>query len=330
MAWIGCMSICIYWKNKDNHIIMKVRIMNKNVSVIIPSYNRAHVLDRTIPTYIQDITLEVIVVDDGSDDNTKEKVKKLHEKFEAVKYIGFKEHKGLPFAKNVGIKKARGKYIFFGDDDAVLYKGTLRRLRDAIETFPADIAGANGSYASCMQDIRNLDQYIQNQFTQSFDTNCIADFNTGWFNYDYKIETITEGLYIMSPFLIKAELTKDIKFDPSFIVNAAREDMDYLVRQAKKGRKMVYVPDAYEIDLPRTFVRGGGSHSIDQWKNCIYSVRNNNYFINRHYEFLKSKGYISVNKWEAKWNFCIYMIWTGYLWRKLCSACRRLKENVYI
>lgn len=282
--------------------------MDKNVSVIIPSYNRAHVLHKTIPTYIQDITLEVIIVDDGSTDDTKAKVQEIHEKYKVVKYICLRGHKGLPYAKNAGVRKAAGKYIFFGDDDAVLYEGTLRRLRNAIENYPADIAGANGSYAEHMRQIRNIDRYITEYYTKPFDEKCIADFNTGNFTYNYKINLITEGLYVMSPFLIKAEFAKGMKFDTGYIVNAAREDMDYLIRQAKQGRRMVYVPDTYEIDLPRSYVKGGGSNSLKQWKNCIYSIRNNNYFINKHYNYLKEQGYITVSKWKAKTNFACLMI----------------------
>ena len=277
--------------------------MDRNVSVIIPSYNRAHVLHRTIPTYIQNITLEVIIVDDGSDDNTRAIVRKLHEEFKLVKYIRLNAHKGLPYAKNAGVYKARGKYIFFGDDDAVLYEGTLFRLREAIEKLPADIAGTNGSYATHMQQIRYMDRYISEQFVKKFNTKCIVDLNTGNFCYDYKIDEITEGLYAMSPFLIKAEFAKTMKFDVSYIANAAREDMDYLVRQPKQVRKMIYVPDTYEIDLPRSYVKGGGSHTLKQWENDFFMIRNNNYFINRHYDFLKEKGYISVSKRKAKWNF---------------------------
>lgn len=293
-------------------------MMEQNVSVIIPSYNRSHVLDKTVPTYIQDVTLEVIIVDDGSNDDTMAKVRKLHEKYKSVKYIQLKEHKGLPHAKNTGVYKAKGKYIFFGDDDAVLYEGTLRRLRDAIEHYPADIAGANGSYAGNMWQIKNIDKYIRKYYTRPFDTNCIADFNTGNFVYNYKIDVVTEGLYVMSPFLIRAELAKDSKFDTRYIVNAAREDMDYLVRQAKKGRKMIYVPDTYEIDLPRSCVKGGGSHSLKPWKNCVYTIRNNNYFLDRHYDYLKEQGYITVKKRIAKWNFGSYMVRSVYRsWRRL-------------
>lgn len=279
-------------------------MIKKNVSVIIPSYNRSHLLSETVPTYIQDVTLEVIIVDDGSSDDTREKVGEIHDEFKIVKYIRLKEHKGLPYARNVGISKAKGEYIFFGGDDAVLYDGSLRRLRDAVEEFPADIAGANVSYATDMKQIRNLEQYIKSHFKRTFDTDCIVDFNTGVFVYNYKFDTIKEGLYAMSPFLIKAEYAKDTKFDVGYIGTAAREDTDYLVRQAKKGRKMVHVPDTYEIDLPRSYVRGGGCHTMKSWKNNMYNVRNNNYFIDRHYDYLKEHGYLSVSKRQQKWTNC--------------------------
>lgn len=272
----------------------------KNVSVIVCSYNRSHVLEETIPTYIQDITLEVIVVDDGSSDATREKVRELHNKYKEVKYIRLKENKGLPYARNVGISRAKGEYIFFGDDDAVLYDDTLHQLRNAIENYPADIAGANGSYATDIKQIRNLEQYIKTHFKREFDTNCMLNFNTGICTFDYKFDKVKEGLYIMSSFLIKAEYAKDTKFDVGYIGTAAKEDTDYLVRQAKKGRKMVYVPDTYEIDLPRSYVGGGGCHTMKLWRSYMYNLRNDLYFINRHYDYLKEHGYLSISKRKHK------------------------------
>ncbi|HAN1956892.1 glycosyltransferase, partial [Escherichia coli] len=52
----------------------------KNVSIIIPSYNRAHILKEVIPSYFQDETLEVIVINDGSTDNTNSVLAELKEK----------------------------------------------------------------------------------------------------------------------------------------------------------------------------------------------------------------------------------------------------------
>lgn len=65
-------------------------MVQKNVTVIIPSFNRAHILYKTIPSYIQDVTLEVIVVDDGSDDYTQKAVANLQRKYKEIKYIRLK------------------------------------------------------------------------------------------------------------------------------------------------------------------------------------------------------------------------------------------------
>jgi len=274
--------------------------MKKNVSVIIPTYNRAHVLHKTIPSYIQNITLEIIIVDDGSKDYTRNVVRHLHQKYPQIKYIGLKKHRGLPYAKNIGVKRAKGNYIYFGDDDACLYQGTLLRLRDALEKFPADIAGANGSYATDINQILHMDKYIEQYFVKPFQGRCIVDFNSGKFDYNYKIEEITEGLFVMSCFMIRSECTKEIQFDIGYIGNAAREDMDYLLQQAKYGRKMVYVPDAYEIDIPRSIVKKGGSHDYKLWEIVIFTIRNHYYFLKKHYDYLKQEGYVSVSCTKAK------------------------------
>ena len=51
--------------------------MEKCVSVIVPSYNRAHLLKKTIPSYIQENVGEVIIVDDASTDNTFDVINEL-------------------------------------------------------------------------------------------------------------------------------------------------------------------------------------------------------------------------------------------------------------
>lgn len=90
------------------------------VSVIIPSYNRADmVLDAVRSVQAQTFSdWELIVVDDGSKDNTREVIGGLAD--ERIRYI-YQENKGLPGARNTGIRHARGEWIAFLDsDDAYL------------------------------------------------------------------------------------------------------------------------------------------------------------------------------------------------------------------
>jgi len=67
--------------------------------------------------------LEVLIIDDGSTDNTKEIIDKFSDK--RVKYIKLKENLGSSNARNIGIKMATGKYISFQDSDDIFYPNKL-------------------------------------------------------------------------------------------------------------------------------------------------------------------------------------------------------------
>lgn len=88
------------------------------VSVIIPCYNQGRFLAQAIGS-VQSQTyrdIEVIVVDDGSNDNTRE----VAQSFQRVRYL--RQHNaGLSAARNAGIRESRGQFLVFLDADDVLY-----------------------------------------------------------------------------------------------------------------------------------------------------------------------------------------------------------------
>ena len=87
------------------------------VSVIIPTWNRAHMLKRAIQSALNETLapLEILLCDDGSTDNTFEIVKSLNNP--KVKWIGGK-HSGLPaVVRNRGIKESKGDWLAFLDSD---------------------------------------------------------------------------------------------------------------------------------------------------------------------------------------------------------------------
>ena len=97
------------------------------VSVIIPTYNRAGTLIRSV----QSVTgqsysdWELIIVDDGSTDNTKEMLEPLLRQDVRLRYIGCPENKGQAAARNTGIQAAQGAYIAFQDSDDVWVYGQM-------------------------------------------------------------------------------------------------------------------------------------------------------------------------------------------------------------
>lgn len=89
------------------------------VSVIIPTYNRSHLLPRAIDSVLSQTftNFELIIIDDGSTDGTKEVVSKYQKKDNRIKYIKHEINMGGNKARNTGIKSSRGDYISFLDSD---------------------------------------------------------------------------------------------------------------------------------------------------------------------------------------------------------------------
>lgn len=90
---------------------------NSLISVIIPTYNRAHLISRAIGSVINQTytNWELLVVDDASEDNTEEVIKKISDS--RIKFIKCKLNVGNAGARNAGIKNSIGEYIVFLDSD---------------------------------------------------------------------------------------------------------------------------------------------------------------------------------------------------------------------
>ncbi|NBU82584.1 MAG: glycosyltransferase family 2 protein, partial [Flavobacteriaceae bacterium] len=85
-------------------------------TIVIPSYNRAHIVGRAIESVLNQSysDFEIIVVDDGSTDNTKEVVCQFLDS--RINYF-FQENSGVSAARNTGSKLAKGDYLVFLDSD---------------------------------------------------------------------------------------------------------------------------------------------------------------------------------------------------------------------
>lgn len=113
--------------------------LKPTVSVIIPTYNRAHLIGRAIQSVLKQTyqDFEVIVVDDGSIDNTEEVVKKIQEN--RVYYYKHDKNKGGSAARNTGISLAKGKYIAFQDSDDEWLPEKLNQQINIFKNLSADV-----------------------------------------------------------------------------------------------------------------------------------------------------------------------------------------------
>jgi len=116
--------------------------MVKKISIIIPVYNVGKYLEKCILSIVSQNTgtdsYELIAVNDGSTDNSREILDKLQKQYPFIIIID-KENGGLSSARNEGIIHATGEYIFFIDADDWLSENSLDFLSEWIKSQPADI-----------------------------------------------------------------------------------------------------------------------------------------------------------------------------------------------
>lgn len=119
---------------------------NPLISCVVPTFNRAGKVVRAVESILAQTyqNLEVLVVDDQSEDNTREVIRKLSEKDSRVKYF-LNPEKGGNHARNFGIKNAAGEYIAFLDDDDTWLE---HKLEKQVEVFLGQRPGLGVVYCT--------------------------------------------------------------------------------------------------------------------------------------------------------------------------------------
>lgn len=110
------------------------------VSVVIPTYNRASLVQRAIESVRQQTyeNLEIIVVDDSSTDETPEVVPTIDDP--RVEYVRHETNRHGAAARNTGVKYASGEYVAFLDDDDEWYPKKIEKQVKALDESPEEVA----------------------------------------------------------------------------------------------------------------------------------------------------------------------------------------------
>ena len=121
---------------KKNISVDKMIENHPLVSVIIPTFNRAHSLPRAVESVLkQDFReFEVIIIDDASNDDTQKIVRNYEDS--RIKYIRLDKNLGAAAARNTGISASKGQYIAFQDSDNVWSEGKLKKQIELFTQLP--------------------------------------------------------------------------------------------------------------------------------------------------------------------------------------------------
>lgn len=123
-----------------------------DVSIVIPTFNRADMVERAIASALSSspaLVLEVVVVDDGSTDDT---LARLERQGGALSVLALGSNRGRNHARNAGLRASHGEWVKFLDSDDVLEKGALEEEVAAGRAADADLVATSCRVASLSGD----------------------------------------------------------------------------------------------------------------------------------------------------------------------------------
>ena len=256
--------------------------MNENpftVSVIIPTYNRAHLVGRAIKSVLNQTfqDFEIIVVDDGSTDSTKEVVTSFNDT--RIRYIKHQMNKGGNAARNTGLKNSKGEYIAFLDSDDEWLPEKLERQLEVFEKSEDERLGA--VYCGIILFSENMNKEIKKVLPEK--RGCI-------------FENLLIGLTTVVPTagscgLIKKEVFNKCGFfdECEELKKGGHQEYEMWIRIAKK-----YNFDFAKKCLLKYHIRSG--NSVSTTVALQDAVRANEYIVDKFIEDYKKVPKILSNR----------------------------------
>jgi len=187
-----------------------------SVSVILPTFNRAALLARSISSVLAQTfgDFELIVVDDGSQDATATVVRDFAD--ERIYYLRLPCNVGLPAARNAGLAQTRGAFVAFQDSDDEWHGEKLERQMCAMRAHPA----ASVVYSDMHR--RSPDGTMMYLHSPTIERGRLINPQTRfWQSY----------MLAMQPALVRRACLKEIVFDEAFVLF---EDLDLYLRLAQR------------------------------------------------------------------------------------------------
>jgi len=261
------------------------------VSILLPTYNRAALLPQCIESVIAQTygNWELIIADDGSQDNTPEEARKLQHLDSKIIYHRSETNVGLPQNRNVALTLASGDLIWFIEDDMVLKNDCLERL---VETW--DYIKKNDENLGVLSPALITEKCDQNirrgflDFARSLKEGdlarspCVVDRRTGliYRNFSPDFDEVIEIEDAHSCSIYRKDIFDQIQYDSqTYIGNYIGEESDFHFRLKKMGYTIYFHPKA--ILYHNTVDSGGCRLPLMKWS--YYFIRNHIIFLRRNY-----------------------------------------------
>jgi len=242
--------------------------MISNVSVIIPSYNCAKYVEEAINSVLNQThgVFEMILVDDGSTDNTREVLEPYIRK-QVIQYV-YQSNQGVAAARNRGIGISNGEFVAFLDADDILDRDSVRSRLDALHSYrgKADcvLADCIFFYDNAMKRLQDKQTLWQKRgFFEKLPKTTILEENgqTMLLNNDLYRTLIRECYFrVQSLLMSKKAFMETGGFDETL---GFQEDWDFFLRYSKLENIVI-------LKEPLAYIRRGTA-SLSTHSDRVFS-----------------------------------------------------------
>ena len=201
----------------------------EKVSVLVPIYNAEKYIGRCIESILNQTykELEIVLIEDGSKDNSLNIIKEYGKKDKRIKIIPI-ENNGVADARNKAVENATGEYLTFVDSDDYIEKDYIETLYNNLQKYKADIAVCNCT---------NIIEETNKQSYKSFGITEVKQYNNleaveSLFYYNYFRHSPCGKLY-------KKKVWDNIRFP----LGKNYEDLAILYKLFLNSEKVIYIPE---------------------------------------------------------------------------------------
>ena len=271
------------------------------ISVIMPCYNAGKYVNEAVDSVLNQTypDVELIVVDDGSSDDSVEILQSLAQKYEGRMTLLFQDHKGPYPARNLGLGHARGDLIAFLDADDYWRSDCLEQLHAALSLNKADLAYCG--WQNFGNAAANTEPFIPPKYE---DGDMVAEF-------------LRSCPWPIHAALIRRQVIDAVDGFSERCFSAM--DYDIWIRILAHTKKMILVPEVM------AFYRWHGRQiSTNKWKQVMNALRVRKDFATHHPEQV---AHLAPEKlWELTDGFLLRMAYRAYWDRDLTTAQKLLRR----
>lgn len=281
------------------------------VSIVIPTKNRAYTLKTVLPSYLnQKYVHEIIIIDDGGDDNTSEVVASFMgvNPDVDIRCIRHETSLGAAAGRITGYTNAVYDYVLFGEDDAYLGTAYVSTLLSKLEEKNCAIVSGQIIY---MEPQETIDQ-ASKRFGNGLIDGCYINYSNFMINTDVKLTEDLSVVFTHALFLTKKCHLLKYGYDPIYGKgNGFREETDFQIACFCDDLDVLVTPDTKCYHMSRKDVKAGGQR-VSNLTQIYYAVANTNYLYKKYYKKLSKRLGLNRGRSVALLKFIYSFVFKRY------------------